>query len=47
MLGLVKVRDTIIGNELQRGISGGELKRTAIGCALVTDPGRPNYPINF
>lgn len=39
MLGLTKVRDTIVGSEVQRGISGGELKRTAIGCGLVTDPG--------
>lgn len=29
----------MVGSETQRGISGGEMKRTAIGMALVTDPG--------
>lgn len=37
-LGLAKVRDTQIGNQIIRGISGGERKRVNIGTELVTDP---------
>jgi ATP-binding cassette, subfamily G (WHITE), member 2 len=37
-LGLTECRNTIIGSRLNRGISGGELKRTNIGLALVGSP---------
>jgi ABC-type multidrug transport system ATPase subunit len=37
-LGLSKSRDTIIGNEKVRGISGGERKRASIAVQLLTDP---------
>uniref|UniRef100_A0A6B2KZC7 ABC transporter domain-containing protein n=1 Tax=Arcella intermedia TaxID=1963864 RepID=A0A6B2KZC7_9EUKA len=45
-LGLRKVKDSLIGfygsdaaaSGLQRGISGGERKRTSIGCQLIADP---------
>ncbi|CAN8067671.1 unnamed protein product [Agarophyton chilense] len=37
-LGLSKCSDTYIGNELTRGVSGGERRRVAIGVELVTDP---------
>jgi len=45
-LGLTKVTDSLIGfvgadaasSGLQRGISGGERKRTSIGCQLIADP---------
>ena len=37
-LALRKAADTIIGNEKRRGISGGERKRLAIGCELLSDP---------
>lgn len=37
-LGIYKVKDTILGNEMMRGVSGGEMKRVAIGAALITDP---------
>jgi len=37
-LGLGKVRDALIGNELARGVSGGERKRTNIACELVFRP---------
>jgi ABC-type multidrug transport system ATPase subunit len=36
-LGLAKCAETRVGNELVKGISGGERKRTAIGSELVTD----------
>ena len=38
-LGLEKVADSLIGNAMIRGISGGEKKRTAIGVELITQPG--------
>ena len=37
-LGLVKCENTMVGNELIRGVSGGERKRLNIGTELVTDP---------
>ena len=39
-LGLTKCADTLIGNDLVPGISGGEKKRTAIGVELVCRAGR-------
>ncbi|CAI5468143.1 unnamed protein product [Closterium sp. Yama58-4] len=38
LLGLTKVADSFIGNESQRGVSGGERKRVAIGMEMVSDP---------
>jgi ATP-binding cassette subfamily G (WHITE) protein 2 len=38
-LGLEKCADTVIGNVLQRGISGGQAKRVNIGLALISSPG--------
>ena len=37
-LGLSHVQNTFIGSPLQKTISGGERKRTAIGVELITDP---------
>jgi len=37
-LGLRKVKDSVIGDEERRGVSGGERKRVNIGMELVTDP---------
>jgi ABC-type multidrug transport system ATPase subunit len=37
-LGLGKVRDTYIGDEKIRGVSGGERKRANIGVQLISDP---------
>lgn len=37
-LSLTKVANTNIGNELVRGVSGGERKRVSIGTELVTNP---------
>ena len=37
-LELVKCADTPIGNEVTRGVSGGERKRTSIGCELMVNP---------
>lgn len=37
-LGLLQCADVQIGSVLQKTISGGERKRTAIGVELVTDP---------
>ena len=37
-LGLYNSKDTVIGSVLQKTISGGERKRTALGVELITDP---------
>lgn len=37
-LGLVKARDTFIGNDKVRGVSGGERRRASIAVQLLTDP---------
>jgi ABC-type multidrug transport system ATPase subunit len=37
-LDLSGCRDTIVGNSLKRGISGGERKRLAIGMEMITNP---------
>jgi ABC-type molybdenum transport system ATPase subunit/photorepair protein PhrA len=37
-LGLDTCRDTRIGSDMARGVSGGEAKRVNIGIALVVDP---------
>ncbi|CDW72976.1 abc transporter family protein [Stylonychia lemnae] len=37
-LGLVNAQNTLIGNALQKTLSGGERKRTAIGVEIITDP---------
>lgn len=37
-LGLAKTRDTIIGDEKVRGVSGGERKRANIAVQLISDP---------
>eukprot|EP01013_Petalomonas_cantuscygni_P037826 TRINITY_DN68736_c0_g1_i1.p1 TRINITY_DN68736_c0_g1~~TRINITY_DN68736_c0_g1_i1.p1 ORF type:complete len:623 (+),score=140.16 TRINITY_DN68736_c0_g1_i1:227-2095(+) len=37
-LGLARCADTIVGNVMIRGISGGERKRTAVGIELVAQP---------
>ncbi|KAF8456119.1 ABC-2 type transporter-domain-containing protein [Kalaharituber pfeilii] len=38
ILGLSKVRDSRVGSVTERGISGGERKRCAVGVELVTSP---------
>lgn len=38
VLGLAKTKDTRVGNEKIRGLSGGEKKRLAIGCELISSP---------
>ena len=37
-LGLSACADTLIGNSLIRGVSGGERKRAAIGVELIPNP---------
>lgn len=37
-LGLEDCADTKVGDDLTKGISGGERKRTSIGVELVTEP---------
>ena len=37
-LGLVQIQDSIIGDEEQRGISGGQRKRVNVGLELVAEP---------
>jgi len=37
-LGLRKAKDTIIGDEKVRGVSGGERRRANIGAQLIADP---------
>jgi ABC-type multidrug transport system ATPase subunit len=37
-LGLTDVIHNRIGNPIQRGISGGQMRRVTIGCSLVTHP---------
>lgn len=37
-LNLQNAKNTKIGNELKRGVSGGERKRTSIGVELISDP---------
>lgn len=37
-LRILDIKDRIIGNELERGISGGEKRRVSIACELVTSP---------
>ncbi|KAK9471520.1 uncharacterized protein V1510DRAFT_426777 [Dipodascopsis tothii] len=37
-LGIMAIRDQLIGSEGHRGISGGEKRRVAIACELVTSP---------
>lgn len=38
VLALTTCKDVLIGNELARGISGGQAKRVNIGIALITNP---------
>ena len=38
LLGLYELRDTLIGDETKRGISGGQKKRVNIGMELVAEP---------
>ncbi|GBF92012.1 ATP-binding cassette transporter [Raphidocelis subcapitata] len=38
LLGLSKVAESRVGNEKVRGLSGGEKKRLAIGCELISAP---------
>lgn len=44
-LGLEKVRDSKVGGQFLRGISGGEKKRVSIGCELITDPSASFYAL--
>ena len=38
LLGLEKVKETIVGNSKIRGISGGERKRLSIACEIISSP---------
>lgn len=38
-LGLSHTANTLVGNEMIRGVSGGERKRVSIGVELVKAPG--------
>lgn len=38
LLGLDEIKDSLIGDEDVRGISGGQRKRVNIGIELVADP---------
>jgi ABC-type multidrug transport system ATPase subunit len=38
LLDLKHVQDTVVGDELVRGISGGQRKRVTIGVSLVNSP---------
>lgn len=38
LLGLTHRKNTIVGNELLRGVSGGEKKRVTIGVECMKDP---------
>ena len=44
-LGLGKVADSKVGNEMVRGVSGGERKRVNIGMELITSPRLPAKPL--
>lgn len=37
-LGLLGVKDTVIGNTTLRGVSGGERRRVSIGTHLIDNP---------
>jgi ABC-type multidrug transport system ATPase subunit len=37
-MGLDRVKETIVGTVIQRGVSGGEKRRTSVASQLVTDP---------
>lgn len=37
-LGLTECADTVVGNQMIKGISGGQKKRTSVGVELITDP---------
>jgi len=37
-LDLTNCADTLVGSTLEKGISGGEKRRTTIGIELLTDP---------
>jgi ABC-type branched-subunit amino acid transport system ATPase component len=38
MLGLTEVKDTLVGDENTRGVSGGQLKRLSIGVEIISLP---------
>ena len=38
VLGLYKVKDTYVGDQYMRGVSGGEKKRVSIGVELIKKP---------